>query len=239
LSSESPTGDYNANNRTISPEADLHTMKESTAPTSLTAKAAQVEARIDSFAHVDVPASPEPTKQSEALNIKHRWWGRVRSHVYDRFLQPLLLSANPPWFDARGVSLGFVAGFIVPIGGQLFLIGILRMLLRFNVILALSFSLVSNPFTVIPLYRSYYGIGRLFIGKSGAFNIQQVDSMMDATVSQTYAWDSMAAFSRLGADILLRWFIGALVFAMIFGTIGYILTYFFQTKRRASPERHP
>jgi uncharacterized protein (DUF2062 family) len=156
---------------------------------------------------------------------------RVRKNIHDYFLMPLILSRNPPWFDARGVSLGFVAGFIMPIGGQLLLIGILRMLLKFNALLAISFSLISNPFTVIPLYRGYYSIGSVFVGKSDHLDMKRFDNMMDATVNQTYAWDSLATFSDLGIDILLRWLIGAVVLAVIFGTTGYIVTYFFQTKR--------
>ena len=156
---------------------------------------------------------------------------RVGKSLYDYFLMPLVLSKNPPWFDARGVSLGFVAGFIMPIGGQLLLIGILRMLLRFNTLLAISFSLISNPFTVIPLYRGYYGIGSLFIGNSINLDKQQFDTIMDSIVNQTYAWNSIAAFSDLGLDILVRWFLGAVVLAAIFGTIGYIVTFFFQSKR--------
>ena len=142
-----------------------NTMTEISTSPVLTAQIESAET-IKGLSHSDEVdfSDGKPGSSSEKLFMRKGLLLRVRKTVYDYFLMPLILSRNPPWFDARGVSLGFVAGFIMPIGGQLLLIGILRMLLKFNTLLAISFSLISNPFTVIPLYRGYYSVGSLFVG---------------------------------------------------------------------------
>ena len=72
-----------------------------------------------------------------------------KSWLRKRFLDPLIASANPPWFDSRGIAVGLFVGMGVPIGLHMLTLGLLRLIMRYNVVVAFAFTFVNNPITII------------------------------------------------------------------------------------------
>jgi len=157
-------------------------------------------------------------------------WNRLRGLFSKYFVEPLVLSRNPPWFDARGVAVGFIVGFGTPIGSHCVATLLLRSVFRFNLIVALAFTWVCNPFNVIFLYYGYYFLGSIILGKP-SMDFEVFRQLLDPIAQKSYFWEVLQGFMQLGKDLLLRWTIAATVLAAISGTLGYVITYRVQTAR--------
>jgi uncharacterized protein (DUF2062 family) len=116
-------------------------------------------------------------------------------------------------------------------GGHVLSLGLLRLALHFNFILALAVSTVVNPFTIIPLYYGYYWLGSLVLGRPVAMNFEVFQKIMNPVLDKGYFWEVHAAFIQLGWEILVRWAVAAAILAVVFGAIGYVITYRIQKKR--------
>jgi uncharacterized protein (DUF2062 family) len=158
-------------------------------------------------------------------------WAKSRGIIRKNVVDPLVFSRHPPRFDATGVSVGFVVGFGVPMGGHVLSLGLLRLALRFNFILALAVSSVVNPFSIIPLYYGYYWLGSLVLGKPVAMNFEVFQKIMNPVLDKGYFWEVHAAFIQLGWEILVRWAVAAVILAVVSGALGYVVTYRIQKKR--------
>ncbi|MGO9567152.1 MAG: DUF2062 domain-containing protein [Desulfomonilaceae bacterium] len=158
-------------------------------------------------------------------------WARSRAIIRKNVVDPLVFSRHPPWFDAAGVSLGLVIGFGVPMGGHVVSLGLLRLLFRFNFILAFTVSSIVNPFTIIPLYYGYYWLGSLVLGRPVAMNFDVFQRIMNPVLDKAYFWDVHAAFIQLGWEILVRWLVTAAILASVSGALGYVITLRLQKKR--------
>ena len=157
---------------------------------------------------------------------------RAYRKLHDIFIEPLLSSKNSPHFDALGVSLGLVIGFLIPVGGQLACLGLLRLIMRFNVIVAGAFTLVSNPFNMIPLYYGYYLLGSLVIGKpEQKLDFASFEAIMNPIMGADYFWESLGSFMNLSQAFLARWLIAAVILSVISGFLGYAVTYRIQKRR--------
>jgi uncharacterized protein (DUF2062 family) len=164
-------------------------------------------------------------------------WKKVR----DDFINPLLKSTHPPWYDARGVAMGLAVGFAVPVGGQVALMGVLRSVVRFNFLVAVAFSLISNPFDMIPLYYGYYKLGCWVTGMAPDVNYELFKRLMHPITQSDYFWEALSAFMALSREILSAWFVAAAILASIGAVAGYAVTYKIQTiraNRRAERLEH-
>jgi len=134
--------------------------------------------------------------------------------------------------------MGLLVGFGCPVGVQCISLIVLRMVFRFNFVAAFAFSWVTNPFTFVPMYYGYYYLGSLILGRpdilSQAAFVQQIKPLVHAD----NFLESMRAFAYLGGDVLLRWLLTGLLFAIPAAIIGYVLTTLFQRMRcRIKAER--
>lgn len=154
-----------------------------------------------------------------------------RALFHKHFVAPLVGSRNPPWFDARGVAVGLFVGFGCPVGGQVISLVLFRMIFRFNSVVAFAFSWVSNPFSVLPMYYAYYYLGSLILHRPSIMSRQAFREVMAPIVHTEYFWESVHSFSSLGWDIMLRWWVSAVLLAVVSGVIGYVATYHFQRLR--------
>jgi hypothetical protein len=160
------------------------------------------------------PADPLPT-----------WRARWRRRLYRHFLEPLKSSRNPPWFDARGIAVGLFIGFGVPVGAQFLGMGLLRLALRFNVVLAFVSSWVSNPFLMIPMYYGYYLLGSALLGRAPLLTEQAFQELMTPIMNMEYFWESFQAFISLSWDFMGRWFAAASLIALIATPVSYFVSY--------------
>ncbi len=159
------------------------------------------------------------------------WVEWCRCMAYDSLVAPLVSSRHPPWYDARGVSIGLVVGFGVPVGAQFIALGFLRSFLRFNLIIALGFSFVSNPLNMIPVYYGYYCLGAFILGKNTAMDFSVFRKLMHPISEYAYFWEATAAFANLGKEFLASWIVAAIILSVAFGIIGYLVTYKIQQIR--------
>ena len=171
--------------------------------------------------------NPDISSKSRKLGL----WSKSRQWFHKLFLEPLLYSKCPPWYDARAVSLGLVTGFLVPVGGHLITLAILRALCRFNYIIAFAFTFVSNPLDMVPLYYGYYHLGSLVLGRSATLDYGIFEKIMHPVIDKEYFWEIFPAFMELGHEILIRWIVAAVILAMLFGTLGYLITFKVQKDR--------
>jgi uncharacterized protein len=163
---------------------------------------------------------------------------RLGLFLRERFLAPLIRSKHPPWFDARGVSLGLLVGFGCPVGAQCISLVVLRMVFRFNFVAAFAFSWVTNPFTFVPMYYGYYYLGSVILGRPDILSQEAFTEQLKPLVHADHFWDSLQAFAYLGGDMLLRWLVTGLLFAIPASILGYIVTMRYQRMRcRRKAER--
>jgi uncharacterized protein (DUF2062 family) len=153
------------------------------------------------------------------------------------FIEPLVHSRQPPWFDARGIAAGLAIGFGIPIGAQMVCLGIARLLIRFNTLIAFAFTWVNNPLTLIPMYYGYYYLGSLILGKQQVMTLRGFRELTRPITKADYFWESFRAFAYLGWDIVLRWATAAVIVALIAGALGYAVGYIVQTRRSARRAR--
>jgi uncharacterized protein len=167
------------------------------------------------------PSDQGPQEQAEAHG------GRFRKY----FVEPFVSSKSPPWSDARGVAIGLFVGFGIPLGAQMVSLGLLRLALRFNVVIAFVFTWVNNPISVIPMYYGYYVLGSLLLGKPAVMSAADFRELMAPVLSAQYFWNSVHAFMVLGKDLLVRWSLAAVSIATPTAIIGYLIGYRVQRAR--------
>lgn len=145
------------------------------------------------------------TKNSPQLNKYSKYFNASCFHAHDK--QSI----------ARGISAG-LAGSVIP-GVQIFYAAGLVLLLRGNLPVALIATLVTNPFTVLPMTYFIYSIGKLVLGNGN-----------ETLVPKDFQWDfsSFHVFwSNLSAWILQfgkAFFIGMPIVSLCLGLIGYFGT---------------
>jgi uncharacterized protein len=179
--------------------------------------------------HIEPLSGPEPA--SPPASPKDGLIKRIRASFYENLVEPLVSSKNPPGFDARGVSFGLIVGFLAPIGTHFISLCLLRFVFRFHFGIAFAFTFVSNPLNVIPLYYGYYYMGSVLLGKPATLEFEGFEKLLSPVLSTTYFWEAVTAFAALGYEILLRWFVSAVVLSVVFGTLGYVVTYKIQVRR--------
>ncbi|HMK37224.1 MAG TPA: DUF2062 domain-containing protein [Desulfomonilaceae bacterium] len=156
---------------------------------------------------------------------------RLGKKMYGFFVEPLIGSKDPPWIDARGVAIGLIVGFGTPVGAHTAAVCLLRLAFRFNFIAALAFTWVCNPFNVAFLYYGYYHIGSTVLGRPAALDFHVFEKLILPIADKSHFWEALSEFTQLGEDLLLRWSVAAVLLAVIFGAIGYAVTYHIQKKR--------
>ena len=164
------------------------------------------------------------------VRLKKRYW-IFRKRIYDYVIHPLVGSRNSPHYDALGVSLGLIIGFSAPLGSHMLFLGALRLLFKFNVMVAFGFTFVVNPLNAIPMYYGYYVLGSFFIGDSASMSFENFRSAMSPVIESNHFWEEMLTFFLLGERIVRRWLVAALLLGIFFGVLGYVTTYLIQRKR--------
>ncbi|MCX5872141.1 MAG: DUF2062 domain-containing protein [Deltaproteobacteria bacterium] len=155
----------------------------------------------------------------------------LTNKIYNNVIQPLVTSRNAPHYDALGVSLGLIIGFGAPLGSHMLVLGLLRLVLKFNFIVAFGFTFVGNPLNVIPMYYGYYLLGSFVLGESASLSFENFQTAINPVVESNYFWESMLTFFKVGRTTLIRWITAAVLLATVFGILGYVVTYAIQRKR--------
>ncbi len=84
---------------------------------------------------------------------------------------------------------------------------------------------------MVPLYYGYYCLGSVILGRPATLDYGVFEKLMNPVMDKTYFWEAFAGFMELGREVLIRWIVAAAPLALIFGTIGYLITYKVQKDR--------
>ncbi len=88
-----------------------------------------------------------------------------------RLVIPMIRSRQPPEYTARGVAVGLMWAFTPTFGVQMALTCIHWYVARtffkrdFNVIMAMSWTWITNLFTVAPAYYAFFLLGQVILGR--------------------------------------------------------------------------
>ncbi|MDO9234743.1 MAG: DUF2062 domain-containing protein [Aquabacterium sp.] len=142
------------------------------------------------------------------------WMAPVRSHLQDDCLWHIERQGV-----ARGVAAGLFMGLLMPVAQILFAV-VASVLIRGNVPISAACTLVTNPFTVPPIYYAAYQIGERVLPES----LDMGWLMTDAThwLGQSLNW----AVSH-GAPLMT----GLLLLATTSAMVGFAGVHLFWSKR--------
>ncbi|MBK8946110.1 MAG: DUF2062 domain-containing protein [Ignavibacteriae bacterium] len=120
---------------------------------------------------------------------------------------------------AFSLALGVFVGITVPMGFETISVIPLCLLFRANIYLAAGATLISNPFTILPLYYVTFNIGSIFTNQE--LNWNEIRYLIDSP--------SYSDILELGGNLLLTLALGNFIFAIILSSITYF-TFFYLVK---------
>ncbi len=159
--------------------------------------------------------------------------------MHYRLVIPFLRSTEPNHVLAMGCALGLFLGLTPTIGLQIPILivlwGLLDRLLkvRFSLLVAVAFTWVSNPFTMVPLYYLYYMVGSALTLTSGVetTGYAEFSGMLSEILIEAKGMDVLKALESLGA-ITFYMFYGSVFIAGGGAVVGYFMGYKFATNRK-------
>ena len=95
--------------------------------------------------------------------IKKLYQNKIKPKLKS-ILDDALHPGNHPHRTAFSMAIGMFIAIFIPMGLQVWSLAILLTFLRFNIAIATFTTLVSNPFTVLPLYYSAIKVGEVILG---------------------------------------------------------------------------
>jgi hypothetical protein len=146
--------------------------------------------------------------------FKQYYLTKIRPHL-KRAVDEIRHPESNPQTTAFSMSLGMFVGILVPIGFQSVAFIILFALVRYNFIIACAVSMITNPFTVIPLYFIAIKIGEFIINVN--FPWKYFDDFMEDPL-----WEYLFQIGLEGSMIL---FAGLLLLTLIFTPLTYFLSF--------------
>lgn len=122
---------------------------------------------------------------------------------------------------AKGAGAGLLVAFI-PIPAQIILSSVLALLLRANLPIAVVSTLVTNPFTFVPINLLIYHIGIFITGGNGVTEPPPIHELELHWKSIALIWQEMVVwFQSLGTSYL----IGLLVLSVSASITGFCLVH--------------
>lgn len=121
---------------------------------------------------------------------------------------------NSPHMVAKSLTVGAFIGIFIPLGLQTITLALLILVYRYNIIIASFIALVSNPFTILPLYYAGIVTGEFFLGKD--FPWQFFSNLIENP-----EWKNLVKFDFEAIIILMT---GLFIMAIAFSAITYILS---------------
>jgi uncharacterized protein (DUF2062 family) len=146
---------------------------------------------------------------------------KVENNRYLKWLGPSLFHPNVWHINRRsiaiGLAIGVFMGLLIPLA-QIPISAFLAVLLRANLPIAITSTLISNPFTFAPLYYLAYRIGSFILGekKDPAITPDSLSIQAEDLGEGLVQWTEKV--SELGGPLIL----GLLILA----TIGAVIAYF-------------
>ena len=152
-----------------------------------------------------------------------KWMGKLyRKAVMDK---------GTPEYIAKGWSLGVFIGLLIPFGFQLMLSIPLSFLLKCSKIGATAGTFVTNHLTIFLIYPLQCYLGNKIIGGKLTFSYLE-DQLGEVILRQEYK-----ILLELGWEIVISFFAGGLLLAVICAPVSYFLVKNLVIRYRALRER--
>jgi hypothetical protein len=146
---------------------------------------------------------------------------KMRDHSSLRWLGPVAHAPDLWRFNRRsvagGVAVGFFFAFIIPLG-QFLGAALAALVLRVNLPVAMTSTLITNPFTYAPWYYLAYRIGTALLGAPATDNAQPAPAEPVAAGMGGIV-EGFQALMAMGQPLV----VGLLVLAVVFAVAGYFL----------------
>lgn len=122
---------------------------------------------------------------------------------------------------AKGVGVGLLVAFI-PIPAQIIFSSVLALLFRANLPIAILSTLITNPFTFVPINLLIYHIGVFITGSNGVANPPSIHELELHWESIAMIWQEILIWIKsLGKS----YFIGLIVLSVSASIIGFFLVH--------------
>ena len=151
-----------------------------------------------------------------------------------RLIVPIKRSRDHKQSLARGVGIGLLIGMTPTVGLQMYLIFCIWLIAwkgfkwRFNLIVAIAWSWLSNPLTMIPLYYMFYWTGKVMLLDMDADqSFQQFSAGFGALLSAdsgNIAETFINWLKQVWEAFGLKVFIGWIPYSLGLSMLGYFLT---------------
>jgi uncharacterized protein len=161
-------------------------------------------------------------------------WALVRS----RLLEPIVRAQGSPRSIARGTALGTWLTLTPTVGIQMAIAAFVGIPWGANMPIAIALIWLSNPFTILPLYYSYYWLGTVILpgpARSYADVASQVAVRVEAVTRHGEGVGT--ALRMLGTEIGTPMVVGSLVIATGCAIPAYALALRLAERRQARRHR--
>jgi uncharacterized protein (DUF2062 family) len=124
------------------------------------------------------------------------------------------------WIDkdhrkiSTSMTLGVFIGVFIPVGFQTIVTIPVGLLLKRNIFVAVLFTMISNPLTVLPLYYLSFKIGEYLTGLN----------ITDAQFYQIVEQPGLTSLLNLGKTGVINFFTGSLILAIPISICFYFLS---------------
>ena len=135
-----------------------------------------------------------------------------------KYYKKAVLDKGTPEYIARGWALGMFCGLAIPFGAQLMFSIPLSFLLKGSKIGATLGTLVTNHVTIFFIYPFQCYVGNKLIG--GELSMNYVNEVMQGVVES----GKLESLMKLGMQLVISFFVGGFLFALIAAPPTYFLT---------------
>jgi uncharacterized protein len=139
--------------------------------------------------------------------------------IFKKYYFKLLRSNGSPHSLAMAVALGFFVACFIPTGGHTVIVLLLAFLFRTDKILAFAATWITNPYTIPFMYPVFCFVGSKVLGTGLSFKV--IDKEI-VHVIHDFSWHNLL---QLGEELVFSFLVGGFIFGIIFGGIGYFITY--------------
>lgn len=159
-------------------------------------------------------------KEERIVKLKEMNLKKIKSFVrnfnFKNFSKKLLSLEGTPSRLAFSFALGIFIGIVVPMGFQSFVSVPLAVLTGCNVFLTTSATLITNPFTAVPVYLAIFRIGEFFLRTGFSFDI----------FFRSIKESNFEIILSSGANGLFLYLTGSFVLGIFLATTLYIIFFY-------------
>ncbi|QSH41792.1 DUF2062 domain-containing protein [Lentisphaerota bacterium ZTH] len=157
---------------------------------------------------------------------------KISKHSLAYYYFKLVKQSGNPEYIARGVSLGFFVGLLIPFGAQIIVVLPLAILFKAAKIPAVACTFVTNHVTIFFIYPFQCWVGSYLIARP--LTMKAVEHMFKEVLEQK----TLSSLFALGKEVVISFFAGGFLFGLLLAVPGYVISlYLVKAYRRRKEEK--